>query len=93
MNDFIESCDGDADCMLSGSKWSVLFIVNGLLMLFLMFNMVCVGFGTKMPACRVTGAIVGGILGLVNFAMIVTTAVYRFSAIGMLCSMDVTSTN
>jgi len=62
-------------------------------MLFLMFNMCCVGCGTRKPACRVTGAICGFILGLFNLAMIVTTAVYRFSAIGMLCSLDVTPTN
>jgi len=55
--------------------------------------MCCIGCGAHKDKCRATGAICAAILFLFNFAMIVTTAVYRFSAIGKLCALDVTSTN
>lgn len=59
----------------------------------LVANMICVGFGSCIPVCRLTGAWCASFLCLAHFAVIVMTGIYRYSSMGVLCSLATGSSN
>ena len=46
------SMDCDSDCRKEGSRWSHVFLSNGLLMMMLMTNLLCVSCGVQSVICR-----------------------------------------
>ena len=86
-------CDGDKECWRKGSEWSTLFIVNGLLWLFMALNMACVAVGAYKPMFRFIGACVACPLYCFHFAMLIVTGIFRFRAAGALCALDESPNN
>ena len=90
MNQLYANCD--KDCYFKGSSWSLIFLMNGLLLMFLCCNMVCLCFGSRVAICRVVASACGAFLFLYHFGAILLTGVYRFSAFGQLCAINKTPT-
>lgn len=85
--------DCDADCQKLGSRWSVIFILNGILLLLVLLNMCCVGVGAYVPIFRCLGACCAPWCCCAHFAIIVMTGVFRFSLYGRLCALSKGATN
>ena len=83
----------DKECRDKGSQWSTVIFFNAVIMSAIFVNMFCAGFGGIMPMCRLVGAYFASILCLSHLAVIVMTAVFRYSAMGMLCSLSSSPTN
>lgn len=75
------------------AQFSTIFIMNGLLLLFVTFNMCCVCCGSCMAFMRVCGAWCGSCLFITQIIMWLTTGSLRFSRFGELCAMNWTGTN
>ena len=86
-------CLLDKSCRDLGSNWSSVYLSNAIVLLALVANMICVGFGSCIPMCRLTGAWFASFLCLAHFAVIVVTGVYRYSSMGVLCSLATGSSN
>ena len=63
------------------------------MLLLLLCNMCCVGFGAYLPLCRCLGALSATCCCCAHFAIIVATGVYRFSLFGRLCALNKLATN
>lgn len=83
-----EDCDGDEDCLKEGNRFSHVFLTNGLLMLFMVFNMCCVAVGAYKLKVRLCAGFCGMCLCVAHFAILVATAVYRFRIAGRLTAMN-----
>lgn len=83
----------DKNCRDNGSNWSYVFLINAIVLVAIIANMICVGFGGCIPSCRYTGAVCASFLCLIHFAIIVMTGVYRYNSMGVLCSLATGSTN
>ena len=79
--------------MKAGSRWSSIYAMNGVLMLFIFFNMICVGIGAFNATSRFLGACCAPILCFAHFGMIIATGVFRFSDYGKLCALSKLYTN
>ena len=93
IKDFQESCDGDEDCLKAGSRWSHVFLANGILMAVIALNMVCVAVGAYKATIRTVAAYFAVCIYCAHFGTIVATGVYRFRPIGMACAMSEKATN
>lgn len=81
-------CSKDKKCLYKGSQWSTIYLANGILLLLIALNMICVGVGSYKAMPRLIGAWVAQILCCAHFAIIIVTAVFRFSIAGRLCAMN-----
>ena len=91
--DYVERCDGDEDCLRAGTRWSHVFLANGLLMIFIATNMICVAVGAYKHKARVVGAYYASCLWCAHFAIIIATGVYRLRPVGMACALNESATN
>ena len=87
------SDDCDEDCLKAGTKWSDVYIANGIILLMIVCNMICVGIGACNAVCRLTGSICANLLCCAHFGIVIATAVYRFRPMGALCSKLPENTN
>ena len=78
----------DSDCLGDGTKWSVLYSMNGFTLLLLALDMIFVVFGAFYFWPRVLGACFNCLLSCAHFGAIITTAVFRFRTQGKLCSLS-----
>ena len=67
--------------------------MNGILLLFILFNMICVGIGAFNATARFLGACFAPFLCLTHFGIIISTGVFRFSDYGKLCALSKLYTN
>ena len=91
MLDLSNNCD--ADCMKQGSNWSTVYLVNGILMILIFFNLGCIIMGRIRPKWRLLASYTGFALALAHLGIIVTTAIYRFNSAGALCALRTSATN
>ena len=87
-----KDCLLDKDCRDKGSSWSHVFLSNGLLMVCFALNMLCIGLGAFKPLIRVIGAGFLTCLCFSHIAILISTVVYRFWPMGMLCGLSSGST-
>ena len=86
LQDLIKT-DCDADCMKEGTRWSLIFLFNGLTMALLSFTYLLIAIGSRYFTTRIIGACLNCFLSCVHFATIVTTAIYRFNTKGKLAAI------
>ena len=91
MNEIAVDCD--SDCQKLGSRWSQIYIVNGVILLLIILNMCCVAIGAYHPVFRCLGAVCAACFCCSQFGMIVATGVFRFSLYGRLCALSKRPTN
>jgi len=71
----------------------MVYIVNASVLLATVANMICIGFGGAFVTSRMVGAWFASCLCVAHAGALVLTAVYRYNAMGMLCSLSTVSTN
>lgn len=71
-----------------GSKWSVVFEFNGVLYMLITFNAVLMIIGVYLIWLRLISICCNCLFGCINFAAIITTAVFRFRPMGRLCALS-----
>lgn len=72
----------DKSCRDAGSRWSIVFGANALVMYAIAANMICVGCGACRVKCRQIGAYCALALCIVHILVLVLTAFYRFNGMG-----------
>ena len=78
----------DEDCMKKGSRWSVLFFVDGLVMFGYSVGFVCMICAMKVPVVRLATSACACCMCLTQFGTIITIGVFRFNSWGLLCSLS-----
>jgi hypothetical protein len=81
-------CLGDEDCLNKGSKWSHIFLMNGLILICITLNYICIAVGAHKPLMRLIAAWVAPFLCCAHIGIIIATAVYRFSDAGKICALS-----
>ena len=76
----------DKSCRDAGSRWSLVFGANAIVMYAIAMNMICVGCGVCHNNCRMIGAYCALALCFIHILVLVFTAFYRFDGMGQLCS-------
>ena len=69
-----------------GTKYSHVFLVNALLMTFFFINMIMVVVGAHKLMVRLIAGYCAIALCIAHFCTLIATAVYRFRAVGRLCT-------
>ena len=87
MNEIIEGGCG-SDCLQMGSKWSIIYSLNGSTLLLVALNMILNIFGAFLFWPRIIGGVCNCFLSCVHFAAIIATAVFRFRLYGQLCALS-----
>ena len=83
----------DDDCMKRGTQWSTVMLMNGLMMIFIFFNLGCVLMGRIKAYFRVVAAYAGFIIFLTNLAVLSVTGYLRYRPQGALCSLYTANSN
>ena len=86
MRDLNEDCD--AECWKKGSRWSLVYLLNALVVLLLMISMVLICIGTRHPKLRIISSYLASIICLFHSVVLILTAVFRFRPQGMLCALN-----
>ena len=89
----IQESDCDDDCMKRGTQWSTVMLMNGLMMIFIFFNLSCVIMGRIKAYFRVVAAYAGFIIFLTNLAILSVTGYLRYRPTGALCSLYTENSN
>ena len=85
----IENLTRDYDDVRRGTQWSEIYSFNGSLLLFLCLNAVLAGFGSRYFYPRLVALVINLFLTLIHFCCVITTAVYRWRALGKLCALSI----
>jgi len=75
---YLSECD--EDCRKAGTQWSVVYTMQGSLMVLLIINMIIVAVGAYKAPARLVGGLCGCCLCCIHLIWIIVTAVIRFSA-------------
>ena len=89
----IASSDCDSDCLAAGSKWSIIYSLNGATFLLISLNSIIGVFGVWYFWPRVIGFVCNCCLTCVLFAAIIVTGVFRYRNQGKLCALSTASTH
>ena len=73
------SKDCDIDCMKLGTSWSLVYCLNGFLLLVILLNLVCVLVGAFKAVFRIIGGLCACILSGAHLTILMMTAFIRFS--------------
>ena len=73
---------------MKGCRWSVLFGLNAFSLIFITINSTILAVGAYNFKARVLGMSCWNILGCLNIACIITTAVFRFNTMGKLAALS-----
>ena len=87
------SCRVGSDCQKEGTLWSVIFMLNGILMLLIVVKQLFVCVGVYVAACRMIAGCWAIYLWCPYFAALIVTPVFRFSDKSKLCALNPTPTN
>lgn len=75
----------DDDCVhVDGTRWSVIFTLNGVSLILLSFAFTLIAVGSRVFYARLLGVCLNCLTSCLHFAAIVVTAVYRFDNKGRL---------
>jgi len=88
----IATSDCDSDCLEMGTKWSIIYSLNGSTLLLIAMNMILMIFGAFRFWPRMIGACCNCLLSCIHLAAIITTAVFRFRLQGKLCALSLLPT-
>ena len=77
-----------ADKISEGSRFSIIFAFCGITFIMLAAANLCLTIGTYSLHARMTGICCGCCLGCLNFAALITTAVFRFNTMGKLAAIS-----
>lgn len=80
-----DGCDND--CIKMGCRWSIIYKFCGMTILLVAINQGLMMVGTRFHFFRAISNCCGSILCCINFAAIITTAVFRFNTIGQLAAL------
>ena len=72
-----------------GTQWSTVYLFNGVLLMLILGNAILTMFGAYYFYPRLFALILNLFLTVIHFCAIVTTAVYRFRALGKLCALSI----
>lgn len=75
-----------------GTQWSTVYLFNGVLLMLILGNAILTMFGAYYFYPRLFALILNLFLTVIHFCAIVTTAVYRFRALGKLCALSIQPT-
>ena len=75
--------------MRRGTQWSEIYKFNGSLLFFICLNAVLAGFGSRYFFPRLIALVLNLFLTLIHFCCVITTAVYRWRALGKLCALSI----
>jgi len=89
----VEKCGTDLECYKKGSRWSAIYIINGIITLLLALNMGCVLIGSKHLVPRMMAGLSAPFLCCAHVGVCIATAVLRYTPPGMLCSLSNAPTN
>jgi hypothetical protein len=78
----------DQDTLMKGCRWSVLFGLNAFSLIFITINSTILAVGAYEYRARALGMVCWNVLGCLNIACIITTAVFRFNTIGKLAALS-----
>ena len=78
----------DEDCQKAGSRWSHVFIINGVILSLMLVNFCCVCCGSRIAFARFCGAICACCICCAHIPIILASAVYRFRPQGMFCALS-----
>ena len=92
VNELSTGFDCDRDCRDTGTRFSHVLISNGVLMMLIMVNFICVGIGNFYTVCRMVGALTALCLAFTHFIILLATAVYRLRTFGLICAESMTPT-
>ena len=87
MQDLDDQCGSDDDYCFS-CKWSVVYALNGWLMILMAVNSFIIAAAHWNFHARALTACCGCLLSCVNFAAVITTAVFRFNTQGKLAALS-----
>ena len=88
----ISGCNGN-ECSGDGTKWSVMYALNGATFLLFSLNAILGIFGSIFFWPRVIGFVCNCCLSCILFAGIITTGVFRYRTWGKLCSLCTSATH
>ena len=91
--DIIEDCGNDWTCYSRGTRWSGLFLGEGIVLLFTALMYLWVALSACVASCRAGAVQCMGTMCCVNFGMLIVAGVRRFSPQGNLCSIYNQATN
>ena len=89
MIDEITHLTRDYDDVRKGTQWSEIYSFNGSLMLFLMLNAGLAAAGAFYFYPRLIALVLNLFFTLVHFCCLITSAVYRWRALGKLCALSI----
>ena len=89
MIDEIAHLTRDYDDVRKGTQWSEIYSFNGSLMLFLMLNAGLAAAGAFYFYPRLIALVLNLFFTLVHFCCLITSAVYRWRALGKLCALSI----
>jgi len=86
-------CDGDADCLKAGTRWTLVWQTNAALMLLQSLNFILLAVGGYWFYPRLIGTFVNWVLGFCHLCIIGFTLYARFSPFGRWCSYNTAGNN
>ena len=84
--------DWDQDKKELGSRYSVIYAFCGITFVMIAVANLCISIGAYNLQARMLGGCCGCCFGCVNFSALITTAVFRFNAMGKLAALSTTWT-
>ena len=83
--------DCDSDCLKIGTRWSLIYTLNSIVLSLLCLTYILFAIGSKVFATRLIAACLNQILALAHFAVIITTVMLRISLKGRYASQCIES--
>ena len=77
------------DDVSSGTHWSTVFVFNGVTLVLICLNAVLTMVGAFFFYPRLIAFVCNLLLTTIHFAAVVSTAVFRFQALGKLCALSI----
>ena len=84
--------DWDVDKIALGSRFSVVYAFCGITFIMIATANLCISIGAYNLQARMLGGCCGCCFGCINFAALITTAVFRFNTMGSLAALSETPT-
>ncbi len=86
----LELQDQDEDTLMKGTRWTVLYSLNAFSTIFICINTAILGIGAYQLKARILGMACCPLIGCLQIACIITTAVFRFNTMGKLAALSLT---
>ena len=84
--DWIKYCDGSTDCLRQGTRWSLIYSINSIILSLLCLTFILFAIGSKVFICRLIAACMNEFLGCAHIGAIIMALVLRFRSSGRVAS-------